>query len=869
MMALPFRRTLAPLGLAALAVGLAVLHAGCGREPFREQEADRLLAKAADLADLGALHASADSARAALAIFTEFEREGRMADAERTLGDLAASAASFDSALVWYGHAVEHYRGQADRAATRSVQLTIADLYRQLGNEEEAFNRDDEALRVAGVVNDIFGVREITWAMLPLARTLDRTEVETRLLGDLMRAADSTGDRAFQARAHNEAGLSAFHHNDTAGAIRRFVEALGFSAQTGDSLFTATILRNLARAYEVSGAFNEAMTSYTDALQRVDRLPAGRVLREQMLMEVGNAMLRQRKPAEAVRFFQAASASASGRGNTLARCYALLQLSCALRAALPDSAAALARSALALLQGASPPAAESYAYGTLGLAVLAANRPAEALEAFRRAMESAETSVRRRTAPDLLLDCERAAVGGGKAPWHGQAIDLLLRLDRREEALTVALRRSAWLLFRDLSQLSPAALEGSLLDSWHSALAHRIGAEEQLDRALTVPSGRTERIAAVKAQLARASDQTTRFAAALIALRPTLAPFVSVAPSDVGTLQQRSADQTALVLWGTTRQTLHAFVISGKRIAAPVQRINRDQLGDLCRAYAARLQALGTGADSLLPAQMKKGDRSTPPEASVLFDLFIRPVERELAGMRAVLLAPSEDLPWIPLHALRRGTAAGTSLIERLPVSYVYPPLLNAAPAPSGPVKTPAAFGHPGTTGRDVEYELRDVRGFFRDAPFLVGPQAIVDSIAAMRGDLVHLALDLRWDPARAGNAMVALPDPRTGVVKGYPMTELTRITGFPSMAIFNCSGEAQGGASGIAALPLGAGLRAVILNGLATGRKIDKAFGEALYSGLQSGLAFDEAYRAALLDILPRKEVTLPYWASFALWER
>ena len=65
----------------------------------------------------------------------------------------------------------------------------------------------DEALRLAGVIKDADGAREIAWAMIPLARTLNRAETESVLLTGLIHTADSAGDRAAQARARNEAGL--------------------------------------------------------------------------------------------------------------------------------------------------------------------------------------------------------------------------------------------------------------------------------------------------------------------------------------------------------------------------------------------------------------------------------------------------------------------------------------------------------------------------------------------------------------------------------------------------------------------------------------------------------------------------------------
>ena len=294
-----------------------------------------------------------------------------------------------------------------------------------------------------------------------------------------------------------------------------------------DSLLAIVVLRNLARAQEAPGTPQEAMKTYTEALQRADRLPGALALREDLLIRVGNAMLRLARQDDARRFFRAGVASAGARGSLLVQAYGLLQLSRCERQR--DSAAALARAAVALLEPGAPRGAAAYSLGTLGLATLAAGNPAEALSLFRKAAEAAEESLRPADELDLFADCEEAALGRSPSPWHDEAVDLLLRLNRREEAFDVALQRSGWLLSRDLRMLTPTTDDdtlNTLLERYRLSLARRSGAEEQLGRALSVPGGREEKLRAIAASLEPSVREGRVLQEAVVARRPGLGPFV-------------------------------------------------------------------------------------------------------------------------------------------------------------------------------------------------------------------------------------------------------------------------------------------------------------------------------------------------------
>jgi len=149
--------------------------------------------------------------------------------------------------------------------------------------------------------------------------------------------------------------LFALRQGKIGNAVELLRDASAAAERAGDSLLTINALMALAGALEAAGNFDNAMSTYTDALQRCDLFSGGRVMREEILFRVGNAMLRREKPDDAGRFFQAALGSARSRGNILGRAYALLQLSHCARLRREGTAIALAQEAVELLREPQPP----------------------------------------------------------------------------------------------------------------------------------------------------------------------------------------------------------------------------------------------------------------------------------------------------------------------------------------------------------------------------------------------------------------------------------------------------------------------------------------------------------------------------------
>ena len=853
-------------------VFMATALSGCSPSSMDEQGANRLITNALGLAEQGDYAAARDSVFSALDIYHRLGQEIHSADAERILGGFDEANGAFDSALTHYALALQHYRGQAERESARAMIMSIVNVHLEMGDVKGAFAQCEEALRLAGVVGDREGMLKYSRALLPILRALGRTDDYNSLWKELMDAADSSGNAAARIDLRDEAGINALSKEDAAQAVKLFSEALQETEHGGDSLTSIRVRLHLAQAFDAAGNLPEAMTTYTVALKESDGFSNGRSIREAILFHVGNTLLRLHRLEDARRFYEAAVASSTERNDVQAKMYALLQVAQCELQRHPDSSRVLAQSALNLLQNGSPPAMSSYAYGTLGLANLKLGNPAEALNDFRQAIESTELIVAHRGEDNLYVECERAAVGSGLVPWHDEAIDLLLRLGRRDEALEYALRKNHALLLADLGSMDLSTSHDDLdrlLSQWHAVRTRLVGEESLLAQALAIPSRHAEAAPNIWSRLQKDRIVAREISAAMIAARPELKPFVEIPTAAAGSFQQRLPAGSALLLYGTTSRLLYVFIVSREAINAPVAAIDRPVLANQCAAYAGNLEMLATAIDSQATTKKEKTDLKTEVGNASLFDLFIRPVERALIGSRIVLIAPPEQIPFIPIHALRKGPPAGTSLIERWPVAYVIPSLLTGDMDPGPAVKDIVAFGNPGHTGRDVDYELRDIRVNFKDARFYMNAQAIPSLLYKEHADLLHAGLDVHWDPSCPENSEIILPDPRTEVLKGIPVGDLLRLPAFPTMVLYNCSANPAVSTTRFCTIPLGSGTRTFIVNGLATGRKADKVFAEAFYNSLQDGLPASDAYRAATLDILRQREVTIPRWASYMLWRK
>jgi CHAT domain-containing protein/uncharacterized protein HemY len=866
----------APSAVCGVTAALLIVLAGCGNEPTPEQRrADAALAEAKVSQARGGSAAARRQFGTALALDEALGRRQNIAEAAAALGTLSAAAGAFDSAFTWFDRALKEYREVADRPGARAMMLAIARLHRLMGEERIAFAMYTEGLRLARVFHDEDGVRDIEWALLPCARALDESEEEARMLADLLQDYTASGDVAHQAAVLLESANGKFNIRSFDRAAEDFLRSLMLADQARDSVLAVRATLRLAMTFEAGGRLRDALTNYGDCLKRADRTSGASDLRLEALIRVGNLYLRNRNFREGARFFKAAASAARVMGNSIAAGYMLLQLGHCDVETSRDAAARNYRAGLDAFKTLGYPSGLAYATLCLGQLFQRNNQPTDALQYFKASIEYGESVTAPRDADDLYLSCEQAYLGTRRTPSYDDAIDILLQLGRYDEAFWYADRRNGKELFGALGAMSPDAANDTIraaLDACAAARARHIGGQRQFVELAALGGPRRDLLADVRTARDRALADVAEAAARASRFRRSLEPFVRIANVSIAEVQRSLPPGTALVQHILARRALYAFVVTGNGSTVQVAAFEKDRVFDLAREFDDLLRMREQYADSSRTQQNAIDQRLREVNGS-LYEAFIRPIEGAIAGAANLVVVLPRELPWLPLHALNRGLLrGGGTMAEQHTISYLPSAGTLLLPRlPGRPVKEVVALGCPGGTAWDVEYELRDIRAFYKDVRLYFDQQASLATLQREHGDLLHIAARFLFNEERPGNSCFILSDDKSSdIMKRIPSGELLSLHPFSSVVV----SDLDPGRSGIrppeAYLFFAAGAQQLVFTSHAPSRKAKKIFGELFYTALLTGMHTRVAFHKAQLDMLKMPEYAPPHvWAPFFLWGR
>jgi tetratricopeptide (TPR) repeat protein len=862
-----------------LVVGIivaALACAGCGNEQSPEQlRADSALTAGKSAIVRDDYRTGREQILAALALDEGLNRRARVAEETSLMGDIAAAGASFDSAFSWYGLSFRDFKGLADRSGARDITLRMAGLRRKMGEERKAFTMYVEALRLARVFHDDEGVRDIQWAMLPCARALDENEQESDIIRELLQGYTSAGDVAHQAAVFLAWGDGKFARHSYDRGAEDYLRALMLADQARDSSLAVRAALRLAMAFEGAGRLRDALTNYAECLKRSDRTRGAAEIRLEALIRVGNLYLRGRQFAEAVRFFKAALSSARASGNSVAEGYLLLQLGDCEAESSRESALRNYKAGLDLFKAIGSPAGMAYSSLCLGNLFLRNNQPADALGYFKRGVEQTESVIASRPDDDLFLSCEQAYIGARRTPWYDEAIDILLQLGRYDEAFWYADRRNNRDLHSVLGALEAQPRNDSLrvlLDSYRDARAREIGAERQC---LELAAGRGKVTELVTRARAEREDAFTAMnnAAELVARRDrAFEPFVRVASVGLTEAGKALPAGTALVEHVMTRRSLYAFVVTNAKSGVYVAAFEKDRVFDLSREFVDLLRLREAYADSSRPRQSAIESRLRELNLP-LYEAFIQPIEGAIAGVSDLNVVLPREVTGLPLHALARPMQrTGGFVAEQHAVSYL--PSASSLLLPRvrpGQVKEVVGVGCPGGTSWDVEYELRDIRAFYKGVRLYFDQQATLATLQKENEDLLHLALRFQFNDPRPGNSFVVLSDGESAEsIKRIPLGELLSLPPVTAIVVSDLDEHRLGIRPSEPYLFLANGTQEIVFTSTVPSRKAKKYFGEIFYTTLLAGADVRTAYRKAQLEMIRTADYASTFtWAPFFLWGR
>jgi hypothetical protein len=178
-----------------------------------------------------------------------------------------------------------------------------------------------------------------------------------------------------------------------------------------------------------------------------------------------------------------------------------------------------------------------------------------------------------------------------------------------------------------------------------------------------------------------------------------------------------------------------------------------------------------------------------------------------------------------------------------------------------------AGVGHPGLTSWDVEYELRDIRAFHKDARLFFGKDASLATLQKEKAGTLSLAAEFHFDEQRTGNAFLRLSDGTPSGSTEVPWGKLLSVSRFPTVLLSDL-GQYRGIPPVKPLFFLATGSETVILTSSPARRKTKKYFGEFFYTALTGGSRSDDAYRQAVLGMIANPEMNaVEIWAPFYRW--
>ena len=268
----------------------------------------------------------------------------------------------------------------------------------------------------------------------------------------------------------------------------------------------------------------------------------------------------------------------------------------------------------------------------------------------------------------------------------------------------------------------------------------------------------------------------------------------------------------------------------------------------------------GEGGESSIPGMTRFAVLSTE-----LYDVLLRPVESVIE--RGIIVIPSEVIGAIPLHALERQEPGGRVefVIERMSVDYLpsWSSVMFTGRS-SGRLRSIVAFGNPSGKNWSVDYELRDIRSFFRNADVYTGRDASWENMNRTQPDLLQISSEFLPSLTTFGSFVVSEGE-ATDQTRLVPFEQLLDLEAPPVVLLTNQSGGQYGLGPQHAVLLRMNGTSDVFLNRWIADRKAAKFFSEYFFTHLSGGLAPGDAYRQALLNLIQTREHAHPRsWAQF-----
>jgi tetratricopeptide (TPR) repeat protein len=865
--------------ISTLSCALLLLLAHCERNDQPLSDATGIFEKAVSFfEDRAYLQAESLFVRS-LPVFVQSGQTYTVVEVNRYLGQICLAEGRFYTALGKFESALALAESLKDFRTEMRLRGLIGDTYSSLATYQDAFLSYRESHRLCSAFNDLDMKASLEMRMAEVSVYTDHLDDAFAYYQAAYSYYQNQGG-VLAAEALGGLGEVLYRQKKLDAAENSLNQARSMIQKGSEFVLDARLRMQTGVVLKAQGRNNEALQTFRDAANNLRSKKTGRNEEIQLLFNIGTVYFDNGRFVDSKKYFTEAEGLARSMGDGIAEGYlALFGAKCEERS-LPanqrlqdvDQLVQQYLTVAQKFQAGGHRSGEAYAHAQMGQMYESVGNLAKARDEYRQAIEVEETTLGEFLVPKyhhqyqemLNLDKERSG-------WYAQLASLLIQMKGKEEALSVlelGSQRTQTKLLQDVSiAIRHPNLKQDLLKARSNIRELRMLQIEQSSM-LSIRRGTNDDryVNALHNQISNLQRESAAQSERIIGQYPNYEPLLHTSSIKIKEIQASIPPGTLVVRFLPANDQLHVFALTKTKFEVKSTIVPREKLISLVSEYRRLLHDpsvyAGSSGETSVSTMTRFATLSTQ-----LYDYLLRPVDGMLE--RNLVVIESPEFEGFPFHTIERQDRGGSVkyVIEITSVDYL--PSLSAIrfkTADTERIGRVTAMGDPTGKNWSIDYELRDIRSFFKEANILISRDASWDNLKEVKADVLQLSTDFLMGEGVSPLGMVALSKEQTpDDVSKIPFERLAEIQA-PSIVVLSNQYGQGFGLSTIHALALRInGTSDVFFNSWFSDRKAAKFFSEFFYTHLANGLAPGDAYRQALLNLIRTRDVSHPHsWGQF-----
>jgi len=755
-------------------------------------------------------------------------------------GDLYTAMHMNDRAIACYRTASSSATAFDDKTARAESELKLASILKASSDVDEALNVYKSVLTISQANGDRYHLAAALGGIGSIYRMQQRNEEAANSLTQAVASISQTSDPLLVARLQEELGLLHLTQNSINAAIRDFRDAINVLRRAHSDKDVQTILLfRLGHLYEQNNDLLEAKHYYNEAL-KLARSQGDRIAENYLSIFLVRCEFNILSPAQRIQNEGKLRQSYEQIAKNFMECGHI--------------------------------AGEGFLYIQLGKEYENAANLLKARDYFLKAVTLDQNALAEYSNEELHTPYQIAlGIQPSHQDWYGCLSALLIKSQRQEEALKI-IEYARTKQFAGTFQNIGVSLRYSQVKLQTSNVqlqlqkARMLEAEYTARLASTKHSSDINDLNALYAELESAKQTLRRESRQIIDEHSNYETLVLPSPVEARILQASIPHGTLAIEFLPTDDLLYIFAVAHSQLVVRTSAIRRDNLLQMMAEYRQLLQDpnvySGEAGEASMPSMTRFARLSTQ-----MYDILLRPVDDLFE--RNLIIVANREMDGFPFHAIERQDSKGNVkyVIELTSIDYV-PSLasLRYRNASTARIQDIVAFGNPTGKNWSVDYELRDIRSFFKGAKVMVGLETSWDNLKSIKADVLQISTEFSQRNAEfpLGNFVLSdglMVEQSTAI----PFEKLSELEAIPVIILSNHNGQGIGLSAEQAFLLRLNGTPDVFFNAWSADRKAAKFFSEYFFTHLANGLAPGDAYRQALLNLIRTREVSHPRsWGQF-----